>query len=108
MNCPFCRSPGEEILWLNKFPGVAYGCKTTFVGGKIEGERHRKCYEREIARKDAWIERALKFINETADAYYKNDRKYFCNFCSTRKGKGHLPSCPVGQAQALLADMEAE
>lgn len=117
MNCPFCKSP-ERDRQKFKTP-TAEGCWIDFdcdaagtikKGGtfKTRGNRGIVCYERELARKDVWIDRALKFIKGTAGAYYKSDRKYFCNFCSTRKGKGHLPTCPVGQAQALLADMEAE
>ncbi len=105
MNCKFCGAEAVKIVeWLD---GHSYDFSCGSEQTPHGFVRTEECYEAEIARKDVWIDRALKFIKGTAGAYYKSDRKYFCNFCSTRKNKGHLPTCPVGQAQALLADMEA-
>lgn len=41
---------------------MAYECQTTFVDGHLEGGRHRKCFEAELARKDELVKKALKII----------------------------------------------
>ncbi len=91
MNCQFCRAE-EKRQW----GPMEFKCGTvTYIGGPVA--RSAICYEAEITRKDAQVERAKKVIQ----AYRALKREGGTTNCV-------CPSCQEleTKTQALITDIE--
>ncbi len=96
MNCPFCGAERVENLVVDVF---SYDCMTDIWSDALGkyADRDTICYERELARKDALLERTEKIIK----AYQGLKRETGSASCI-------CPRCQEleKEAQALLVDLE--
>ncbi len=99
MTCPKCRAEKDGY---NSAGNKRYKCFTWFdKEGNLLSERTPECYERELALKDALLERAKIFIERHTQVkyclgiYMPGIEDCVCEYCHYRE-----------KAQALLAEME--